>query len=164
MLGLVYISGYVAHVALKHNSCNSCHSLLTLKDAVSNVMPQQDNYYFNVINRGSLKYPSDTLLEVIVVGFKVFKTLISERYEGDFLSVCNQRKALKTTITEFLNVTFENCDSCGYSFMKLIDKCLISFCNILINNYSKSIMDTVVKKKRKSNAKEKSTIIRKAKN
>lgn len=63
-LGLVYIGGYVAHSVLKgpNKSCSRCNEFFTLTNVDSTYVPKADNFYFNIINRGSLKYPSDYVL------------------------------------------------------------------------------------------------------
>lgn len=101
-----------------------------------------------------MKYPSDELFEIIVIAFKVFKIVISDRYEGEFLCASNQRKALIKTINEFIDqdpIMDRICSKCGLPFKKLTGKCLFFFSNILLNNYSKSITDCVSKKKKDVN-------------
>lgn len=151
-LGLVYIGGYVAHSVLKgpNKSCSRCNECFTLTNVDSTYVPKADNFYFNIINRGSLKYPSDYVLYILTIAFKVFNVIISDRYEAEFLSRNKNHVILRSTIIGFLDLkTVQNCEECGRNHNKLIEKCLSSFCNILLNNYAKSSNDKLCKKKEK---------------
>lgn len=151
IIGLLYITGYLANVILKNNSCSKCKEFLTISgtDVSSTVLPQNKNYYFNVINRGSLKYPSDFLMSIVTTAFKVFQVVLTDRYESKFLSVKGQKETLISTILEFLELdSLGKCEICNVDLRTIVNKCLNSFSNILLNNYSKNRMDKLTSKKK----------------
>lgn len=62
------------------------------------MIPKADNYYFNVINRGLLKYHSDYVMYILTAAFKVFKAILSERYESEILARKKNKLILRSTI------------------------------------------------------------------
>lgn len=147
LLGLVYIGGYISHSVLKKCSCCECCDLLLSNDSIpSEILLRQTNLYFNVIDRGSLRYPSDFIINILVASFKVFNVVISERYESMFLRCTSQKYILTKLITESLeNVSTQWCNTCGASSKVLMDKCISVFSNVLLNNYSKLVKEKMLK-------------------
>lgn len=154
LLGLVYIGGYICNSILKHNTCSSCKDTLLLKESESSrfVLPK-DNCYFNVIDRGSLKYPTDFIVNVLVVAFKVFNLVISHRYESIFLRCRSQKNVLCNIITHALESNqscVERCIECGTSYQNIVNKSIVIFSNILLNNYCKLVREKCLKNKQNS--------------
>lgn len=67
----------------------------------STVIPKADNYYFNVINWGSLRYSSDYVMYILIVAFKVFKVILSESHESEILAPKKNKLVLRSTILDF---------------------------------------------------------------
>lgn len=101
----MYVGGYIVYSVPKKNSCNVCKEFFILTKTDSTVIPKADNYCFNVINRGSLKYPSHYVMYIILtVAFKVFKIILSERYESEILPRKKNKLVLRSTILEFVDL------------------------------------------------------------
>lgn len=75
--------------------------LIILTNTDSTVIPKADNYYFNVINWGSLNYSSDYVMYILIVAFKVFKVILSERYGSEILARKKNKLVLRSTILDF---------------------------------------------------------------
>lgn len=152
LLGLAYIGGYICKTICQYVNCETCMSKLVSNNNISsNAIPKESNHYFNVIDRGGLKYPSDRVINIILSGFKVFSVLIGDRYEQDFLN-CNSHRSLFMNIVLNAVGSFQNekCNNCGIYFETLVNKCVFHFSNILLNNYRKRITEKQSKKKEKS--------------
>jgi uncharacterized protein with PIN domain len=124
---LTYIGGYVCYKLLKMNKCKSCEVTLLNRNKdmiISNI----NNEYLTFVDRGSLKYPSDEIVNVLAVGLKLFKTIISERYEYAFINSKCQRKVLVDLISDAVDLFLLNnttvCASCNIPLMK---KCILPF-------------------------------------
>lgn len=81
------------------NSCNVCKEYCTYHS--NKYRPKADNYYFNVINWGSLNYSSDYVMYILIVAFKVFKVILSERYGSEILARKKNKLVLRSTILDF---------------------------------------------------------------
>lgn len=142
-VGIVYIGGYIAKEVSKYILCDSCKKLLVNESMTSsNILPKSSNPYFNSIDRGGLKYPSDFVLNVLIVTFKTFNLLISERYESTYLNCKSQRDVLIKISTNAINdLLFEKCCQCDNSTEIFVSKVIHIFGNILLNNYRKMVTD-----------------------
>jgi hypothetical protein len=66
------IGGYVCKNVCKTVNCETCRRVLVCdSDITSTIIPQENNFYFNIIDRGGLKYSSDTLINILLLVFKV---------------------------------------------------------------------------------------------
>ena len=71
---LAFIAGYSTHKYLKHSKpCNICQDLLTIdKDSLIDELPLSQYKLLELSDRGNLKYPSELVLESIVIAWKIF--------------------------------------------------------------------------------------------
>ena len=137
VVGITYIGGYVCHKMLTHLQCDSCKSRFVLLDKKT-LLNSKAISYFTVIDRGKLQYPSDFVINSLLISLRVFKVIICDRYENKFLKCKCQRKVLLSVICNVLdNINIEPCISCSTDLTVLFKKCLFKFCNILLNNYTK---------------------------
>ena len=156
LVGITYIGGYICHKLLKYLECEGCKSCFVLLDKTSVLSSNALSYYFNVIDRGNLKYPSDIVINILVTGFKVFKVMIGERYENTFLNCKSQRNVLMSVIYYALDgIDLDVCHSCGRDLNTFFKKCIFTFCNILLNNYSKIKKQKLIDEGKKSTKKRK---------
>lgn len=159
LLDLVYIGGYICKIIMQNCTCRSWQDVLLLNNdnVTSGVLKPEENYYFNVIDRGALKYPSEFIVNILITQFKLFSMLISDKFESIFLQCDSQKDILILLVNNVLeneNVVFETCSDCGSSFKHFVDKCICIFCNILLNNYRKVIEGKLMAKKKKSSSKD----------
>lgn len=141
---ILYICGYVGKKIAERNKCNDCKQiLLTSTDFHVEFAPNL--IYLNNLNRGGLKYPSKFLILIGTIAYKIFQTLISEKFENLFLESSNQKQFLKAIILE--RVELENVDNvlchCESNLQISIVRCVDIWCNILLNNYSKVKRDNI---------------------
>ena len=156
LVGITYIGGYICHKLLKYVECEGCKSCFVLLDKTSVLSSNALSYYFTVIDRGNLKYPSDIVINILATGFKVFKVMIGERYENTFLNCKSQRNVLMSVIYYALDgIDLDVCHSCGRDVNTFFKKCIFTFCNILLNNYSKIKKQKLIDEGKKSTKKRK---------
>lgn len=155
LVGLVYIGGYICFKNLKSNKCNKCEELFVeKKDSLVSFNSQIS--YLSVIDRGSLKYPSSLVVNILVVCLKVFQVIIGERYEMSFLKCKEQRKVLFNVMKECISSDlFSHCENCGINSSVYINKCIFTFCNILLKNYGNLTKEKLVEKEKGKSKKRK---------
>jgi hypothetical protein len=161
---LVFIAGYVGHKLLRNKiSCDLCQNELVCERSLQYDLGTDEYSYLFDIDRGGLKWPTDLLLEIVTQAFLVFRTVISKDYESKFLSVGNQKAALKQLIVERL----QNCGAvvgectCGTTILKLAEQSLSTITNILLNNYCKHAADKTIADKQSNKAKRKLSTLHK---
>ena len=78
---LSFIAGYSVHVYCKHsNKCQSCLSFLTEDKEMEIEEPSESKYrLIQIIDRGSLKWPSNDVIEAIITLWKVFSSIESQQ-------------------------------------------------------------------------------------
>lgn len=160
LMVLVYITGFIIHKIKQ--KCLKCYDFMTLKKTIE-LEIENDSPIFNYIkllDRGGLKYAKDYFNNIIISTYTLFQTIISERYEKAFLNFTefSHKIVFKTLALKKLDLAnFEmdehNCN-CGNNLSTLNEKCINTFSNILLNNYSKAKNnaleeDSLNKKKRK---------------
>ncbi|KAJ4446704.1 hypothetical protein ANN_13401 [Periplaneta americana] len=141
---LICIGGYVAHSVLNSlgsntEKCVSCVS--TLSTARDLIIENNTKFsYFDALNRGGLKCPSDFVVSLCTLVYKLFNILLSETFENDFLQLnCQRKLVINLTMAVFeLNTTdFDVMCKCEMTLRKLAVKCTKVLANIFINNYCK---------------------------
>lgn len=150
---LIYIAGYIVHTINRHLQCKSCKSLTCLDknlETDNNFTNQEVYQYLQHLDRDGLKFPKDYFVNIISQMLLLFKVLISNRFENLFLSCKCQRSVLKNLSVEmphYKDITiYETCEECGGSISVLVEKCISKFCNILLNNYSKTNQNKIASK------------------
>jgi hypothetical protein len=143
----------MCHKLLKRVECEGCISFFVLLDKTSVLFSNTLSSYFNVIDRGSLKYPSDAVINILVT--YLFKVMISERYEYVFLNSKCQRTVLMSVMYNVIDsLDFDVCQSCGKQLNTFLKKCIFTFCNVLLDNYSRVKNNSVLTKARKPQKRE----------
>ena len=73
------MAGYTVHEYYKRSTkCSACLKFLTIDEELLMEQPQDSRYaYFKIVDRGSLKWPSDFMLESVVIQWKNLFQLIA---------------------------------------------------------------------------------------
>lgn len=124
--------------------CLHCKSIIIASDDELQVecSGNETLTYFNLINRGGLKHPSDLLVDICSSLYCLFQVLISEHYECEFLKVKYQRDTVIKLGMQMCELCFEDLENvceCGLAVKSLIQKILKTLSNIYINNYCKNL-------------------------
>lgn len=148
---LVYISGFVAFKVSKRLKCSLCCKLLQ-QDKFLSVDIEPDLSiatwlkYTQLLDRGGLKYPSQSLTALSLIAYLVVQVLISSDYEQKFLHSSNHKEIVIDTVTSnFLQYFKEDrtvCTACGCSIRDVLVRAIPTFANIFLNNYRKTKNDT----------------------
>jgi hypothetical protein len=153
--GFLYVSGYISFKLAHKNKCQSCCQLLSKQST--------NDLYFEEINRGGLSVPSDFILNIASHVIGIMNNLISEPYEDIFLTSNCQKyilhnlsmKASESDTSLIVDLT-NKCHECGKPYEGLASEIISTMANVLLNNYSKKINDSV---SRPSNKKRKLKIL-----
>lgn len=131
--GLIYVSGYVSFKMGKKLTCVECIAIF-ISDGII------DDQYFNDINRGGLRVPSNVSLELGTISNLVMQQLISKKYESSFVKSTNQKKLLLHLLEEslfLLDNADDKCSICKTPNRITFVQAFKIFSNILLNNYTK---------------------------
>ena len=94
-------------------------------------MTNTNNDYLRIVYRGGLRYPSEIVINILVIGLKLFKTIISERFEQSFIKSKHQRQLfanlMADAIDSLLADNIPDCSSCGTPFCEIIYKMYYNF-------------------------------------
>lgn len=153
---LIFISDYVAKSVSTSIKCCLCMKYIMLDNVLDVDLGKSSNYsYLAEISRGGLKWPTEFLVTLSKVVFKIFQTLISEAYEENVLTFKNHKSLLmylsQCKLADMCCNLYEKC-SCGVPLLELFQKCINVLCNIFINNYCKVRSERIVSGKIKSKA------------
>lgn len=134
---IIFLAGYVGFKVCVKCDCQFCKTLLLTNSDLSYELPPETRY-LNLLNRGGLKYPSDTSIYLGIQAYKTFQVLVSEKFRNTFLISKQPKFAVKflTLQTMQLNDSTIVCE-CGKTLNKLIGQCMNIWANIFLNNYAK---------------------------
>ena len=138
---LIYIAGYVARSVSKRVHCQYCACHLCLENDLN--VELQSSEYFNLLDRGGLKWPTNFVMTSCVNTYCIFEQLIS-KFEQSFCNHSRQKMLLTKLSLQFFSPLFENEEcSCGKSLHLLLNISIQVMCNILLNNYAKNKNDII---------------------
>lgn len=136
---LTYIAGYVGRKASESIDCVSCKNSLVTATSDSNENINQK--YLASLSRGGLKYPTQLSLQISTIAFQIFQIVISEPFDKYFLKLKNQKQYLCSIIREKLEGLLDS-EYCTLHSSVLFSKFINTWCNILLNNYTKDLNDS----------------------
>ena len=143
---LSFIAGYAVHVYYKHSSkCTTCLSLLTEIKDMEFEEPSDSKYkLIQIIDRGSLKWPSNSVIEAIVIVWKVISSIENNLTLMDNFMTGPSRSilvSLSTTIIENEYAEFWRgvCKDCGILRWNILAKLLTSTSNCILSNKVKNL-------------------------
>ena len=142
-----FIAGYAVHVYYKHSSrLNTCLSLLTEDKEMEIEIPPDSKYkLIQIIDRGSLKWPSNYVIEAIVTLWKVFSSIENQPHlMGSFIKGQSRiiLARLTTTVIENEQAALWRsiCSTCGILIWDILNKLLTSTSNCNLSNKIKTLI------------------------
>ena len=128
--------------------CSECKESLVTDEPLEIERAQETYEYLSGLDRGGLNRPADFSFHLCMDAFKLFQTLISQKYEEQFLKLNDQRKAFTTLGVKLCEQTLDDMlfscetDSCDLSLQKVVAKFLGVLANIFLNNYTKTLNES----------------------
>ena len=147
MHALIFIGGYIGKKVKKCVACDSCINELVSKDRMPYDAKNTNFAYLEALDRGGLTLPTQILVDVLVVVFRIFQCLISSKHEKRFTSITNQKQTITDLSIEKLTLnpaTGFICTACGKNMLVNLRFCVTKMANVLLNNYSKQLNEKVV--------------------
>ena len=146
---LLCVTGFVARKTISHTDCKKCKAKLgSVGKPLELFVDEKSHYYFDLINRGGLTFPSNFLFIITQFAYLIFNVCIST-LETEFLQLAHQKQTYLGVVERFITgheeCTYVHsiCDSCGVTHLNVIMKSLGCFANTLLNNYSKNKCDDI---------------------
>ena len=148
----MFIGGYTVYSYLKTTNCHHCVQKLTEnKDIEISETTKYDLARY--IDRGSLKWPSDIVIESIIVLWKIFTKLDeNESLKKQFYSSPSRKVLIH--LAEYVLVDGysehwrNNCDSCSNSGWNIIRKILTTCTNCILANKVRNINSEITSAKK----------------
>lgn len=146
---IAYIAGYCCHRINKKLECSECKTILCLNHDECDIFgTDKEQGFIMGISRGSLSYPSETVVNIVMYCYIVTNKLLSD------VNILNSRDLRRIIIDTTINVLYDNgigfpLNTCSadHSFEKITEMILWSSCNILVNNFCKRENDLLIAKK-----------------
>ena len=143
---LCFIAGYSVYVYYKHSDkCQSCLSFLT-EDKEMEIEEPSDSKYrlIQIIDRGSLKWPSSCVIDAIITLWKLFTAIENQPgLLGSFVTGPSRKILIHLTITvlenEQADIWRDMCNSCGTLMWDILAKLLASTSNCILSNKIKNM-------------------------
>ena len=137
---LCFVSGYVAKSVLQKFSCESCLRLMVADEDLPEVECDSHSHFFDIVNRGGLKKPSDSLFILCCYAYSIFAHIKQSTNFSSFLTHNNPASLFCLTVTHVLE-NFDRGDlvqlTC-HSMHFLVNPILRCFFNILAKNFVKN--------------------------
>ena len=78
---IAFVGGYAVHSFIRNSSskCEACLSMLTQDRDLEVVDIENKNKLIQLIDRGALKWPSHIVIDVIIVVWKIYVAIESEK-------------------------------------------------------------------------------------
>ncbi|KAI6655342.1 Transposable element P transposase [Oopsacas minuta] len=143
---LSFIAGHSVHAYYKHSTkCQSCHLFLTENKEMEIEEPSDSEYrLIQIIDRGSLKWPSSDVIDAIITLWKVFSSIESQSsIFNNFITGPSRSILIQLTTSliedEQAEVWRVLCDECGTLMWDVLAKLLTATSNCLISNKIKNM-------------------------
>ena len=157
---LAFIAGYSIHRYFKCSQpCLICRDILTLeKDLFIDDMSLSQFKLLDLSDRGSLKYPSEMVLECIVIVWKIFVNIENDDellillIEGPSRKILIELSVYYIMASEHCNLWNKACSSCAasgyYILQKLISVAVNCFLANKVKNYNSLVVAKGVEKRK----------------
>ncbi|KAI6654495.1 hypothetical protein LOD99_891 [Oopsacas minuta] len=143
---LSFIAGYSVHAYYKHSTkCQSCLLFLTENKEMEIEEPSDSEYrLIQIIDRGSLKWPSSDVIDAIITLWKVFSSIESQpSIFNSFITGPSRSILIQLTTSliedEQAEVWRVMCDECGTLMWDVLAKLLTATSNCLMSNKIKNM-------------------------
>lgn len=134
---LCFVGGYIARSISGRSACEFCRSILLLNDGLPPVDCDDHSEFFDIVNRGGLKKPSDHLFLLVCSAYSIFAHLKMSPSFNAFLVHPNPSSL-------FCSLVFSVLDFCGRADVlhftcqrhhNLVPRILRCLFNILAKNF-----------------------------
>lgn len=145
---ITYLGGYCCYIVLKKINCEVCKQNFTLNEPCI----VEDSYnLIQSLSRGSLLYPREQIVDIVLVSYIIFKKVIDE-FEDTFLDIYNKKSFLCQLLLNYLSkhkllTPFEQCKN--HIKIDISKIFLSSISNTFLKNYCSKNNDNRLSKKRK---------------
>ena len=143
MQALVFVAGYIGRKLRTLLCCGECIGEYVTDEEMTCDIASSDLVYLHSLDRGGLCWPTQMLVDIIVLVYVIFQRLISCEHEQRFIGVNNHKSVVVQLaikgITEQCSVS-GTCE-CGKEYFDVVKMCTSKMANILLNNYMKQIND-----------------------
>ena len=139
------MAGYTVHQYYKRSSkCSACLNFLTIDKELLMEQPQESRYaYLKIVDRGSLKLPSDVILESVVILWKIFVSIDSNK---SLLLVLAQGSSKQILVSlgityvegEYSETWRNTCSFCSTVYWDILRQLFSVMANCLISNKIKN--------------------------
>jgi hypothetical protein len=140
---LVFVAGYIGRKLRTLLCCNDCIGEYVSDEEMNCDVSSTDLVYLHSLDRGGLCWPTQMLVDIIVIVFLIFKRLVSSDHEDKFIHLTNHKAVLMQLsvkgIIEQCNVS-DVCE-CGRDYFCVVKLSVRKMSNILLNNYMKQLND-----------------------
>jgi hypothetical protein len=138
---LYYVAGYIARKVSR--SCDSCVSVFSDDTPMPDLDIQGDPSFFNLINRGGLTRPSESMLELICLGYRIYCQIRDDPDRMNLLINSPHSTSLYVTASLHLineSPTYGSCCICTFSggFCITAKRALTCLFHILAKNLMKT--------------------------
>ncbi|XP_072159205.1 uncharacterized protein [Bemisia tabaci] len=125
--------------------CSNCIGELITTEPLEIERAAEIYEYMSAIDRGGLNKPSEFSFDLCVNIYKLFKILISQKYEDQFLKLQIPHKAVVDLglqmFESYIDHLVPECGTCELKIVKVIKKMLRSMANCLLKNYTKNLQE-----------------------
>ena len=149
---LAYVAGYVVFSYLKKsNACADCHNFLTSEKQMEVVNDMGSQFILiDLLDRGSLKYPSIAVIDCVNIVYETFmkidsSELLSKKF---FVGPCRTiliRISMKLIEDELISNWRECCDDCEVWRWDILKKIILTVSNCILSKKVKNYNNMVVK-------------------
>ena len=149
---LAFVAVYSVYSYLRHSKCESCLKILS-EAKTFEIEEDMDNKYtlISLLDRGSLIWPSDRVLESTIYLWKILVRIEQQQYLMEKLISGPSRKILVQLVVQLIDENESEawrdrcleCDKLGWDVLR---KLLSSIINCLISNKVKN-MNTLIRSK-----------------
>ena len=142
---LAFMAGYTVHQYYKRSAkCSACLNFLTIDKELLMEQPQDSRYaYLKIVDRGSLKWPSDVILDSVVILWKIFVSIDNNKSLLLVLAQGSSKQILVSLGIKYIegeySETWRNtCSSCSTVYWDILRQLFSVMANCLISNKIKN--------------------------
>ena len=138
------MAGYTVHQYYKRFAkCSACLNFLTIDKELLMEQPQDSRYaYLKIVDRGSLKWPSDVILDSVVILWKIFVSIDNNKS----LLVLAQGSSKQILVSlgikyiegEYSETWRNTCSSCSTVYWDILRQLFSVMANCIISNKIKN--------------------------
>lgn len=141
---ITYVAGYVAFQMMKRLNCPVCENWMTSSSTLPELLDSGDHSEFlEVVSRGFLKSPSDSLFLLCVYAYSAFAFLKQSLDFSKFLLLSSPRTVFTNSVTEMLKSSPRaDLIMCYCTNHSPVPSILRTFFNVLASNFVKNVKQT----------------------